>query len=80
MITKRLMRLPEVISVVGISKAQIYKLIARGEFPKQRQLTERTSAWRSDEIDQWIESRQTRIEALKAIQAEIRSNSTVPDL
>lgn len=55
--TFKLMRLPAVIEAVGLGRSAIYALEARGEFPKRRKLTLRASAWRSDEINAWIESR-----------------------
>jgi prophage regulatory protein len=54
---KHLIRLPEVKTRVAMSKAQIYKLISKDEFPKQIKVGNRISAWVSSEIDLWIEQR-----------------------
>jgi len=53
----RMLRIPDVIYLTGVSRTRIYELMARGEFPARRKLSERATAWRSDEIDEWIESR-----------------------
>lgn len=53
----RLLRLPEVINLIGLSKAQIYNLISLGEFPPQIKLGARAAAWIESEVDQWIEER-----------------------
>ena len=51
----RILRLPEVIELTGLSRSTIYRLIEKGEFPTQLQLSTRTSGWRLDEIEIWIE-------------------------
>lgn len=52
-----LLRLPEVIRLTGLGRDSIYRLIREGNFPRQRRLSERASAWRSDEVAAWIQSR-----------------------
>lgn len=49
----RIIRLPEVIERVGLSKSTIYQNIQDGTFPKQLKLG-RTSGWLESEIDAWI--------------------------
>jgi prophage regulatory protein len=53
----RLLRLPAVIAMTGMGRDSIYRLAREGRFPKPRKLTERSSAWREDEVLAWIESR-----------------------
>ena len=60
-----LLRLPAVLAHTGLKKTTLYLLIKRGEFPPSLPLTERTKAWRSDEIEAWIHA---RIEKSKAVQ------------
>jgi prophage regulatory protein len=55
--TTRLVRLPEVSRLTGLPPSTIYAMIAKGRFPRGIKLSERSSAWRSDELDQWIEER-----------------------
>lgn len=42
---------------VALSKSQIYKLVAQGEFPKSRQLSSQRVAWLVRELDEWAEAR-----------------------
>lgn len=60
-----LLRLPAVLALTGLKKTTLYQLIKRGEFPLSLALTERTKAWRSDEVEAWIN---VRIEISKAVQ------------
>ena len=50
-------RLPAVCEVTGLSKATIYRLLARGEFPARVKLSPRCVGWRVAEIDAWLEDR-----------------------
>ncbi len=53
-----LLRLPQVIERVGVSRATLYRWIADGTFPPPRLLGLRAVAWLSTEIDGWIQERQ----------------------
>ena len=50
----RLLRLKQVVLKVGLSRSQIYKLIAKGSFPEQIKIGPKISAWPEHAIDQWI--------------------------
>ncbi len=54
----RLLRLPDVLRRVGLSRSTVYALAADGRFPAPVRLSPRTSAWRSDDVQAWIDSRQ----------------------
>ena len=54
---EKLLRLPQVLNTVGISKSTLYQLVARGDFPKPIKIGQRTSAWPESAIRQWIEQR-----------------------
>lgn len=54
---EELLRLPTVIRRVGLRKTAIYEKIRRGEFPKPVAVGVRARAWRSSDIDTWIEER-----------------------
>ena len=43
--TTRLLRLKQVVLKVGLSRSQIYKLIAKGLFPEQIKIGPKISAW-----------------------------------
>lgn len=51
---KTVLRLPEVISRVGLSRTEIYRRIARGTFPRMIELGPRAVGWRESDIDKWI--------------------------
>jgi prophage regulatory protein len=57
MISTNLIRLAEVSRSVGLPRSTIYALIAKGQFPRPIKLSERSSAWRSDELEAWVEAR-----------------------
>ena len=48
-------RLPEVRQRVGMSKSQIYKLIAQDQFPKPVKVRRRISCWVVAEVEQWVQ-------------------------
>lgn len=52
--TERLLRLPEVIRRVGLSKPTIYRRMERSAFPTQIQLSGGAVVWRESEIVAWI--------------------------
>ena len=51
-------RLPAVCEVTGLSKATIYRLLARGEFPARVKLSPRCVGWRVAEVDAWLAARE----------------------
>jgi prophage regulatory protein len=53
----KLLRLPQVESTTGLKKSTIYERIKQGKFPTSVKLGAKAVAWRSDEIEDWIESR-----------------------
>ena len=54
---KRLIRLPEVISITGLSRSSIYAQIKAGKFPAPISIGPRMSAWDSDLIEAWVSER-----------------------
>lgn len=53
----RILRRPEVESIVGLRRTRIDELERTGRFPKRIRLSARAVGWRSDEIEDWITSR-----------------------
>lgn len=51
-----LLRIPEVLQKVNISRATLDKLRRAGKFPPGVKLAPKTIAWRASEIDAWLES------------------------
>ena len=60
-------RLPAVLEITGLSKATIYRLINRGDFPPRVQLSPRCVGWRVKDIDEWLEQRAAVSEARGAV-------------
>ncbi|OYY74279.1 MAG: hypothetical protein B7Y40_06000 [Gammaproteobacteria bacterium 28-57-27] len=56
--TESLIRLPAVLSRVGLKQSRLYELIKSDEFPSPVRLTGgRAVAWRESEVSAWIASR-----------------------
>ena len=53
----RILRLPEVLRITGLSRASIYRLVRFGTFPPSVKLTARTIGWYSTDIETWIAAR-----------------------
>jgi prophage regulatory protein len=51
------LRLPQVMSLVGLSRSSIYLAVSRGEFPRQIQLGARAVGWRRSDVEVWIANR-----------------------
>lgn len=47
----RVLRLPEVLSLMGISRATFYRGVKSGRYPKPLHPSERVSAWPLEEIE-----------------------------
>ena len=50
----KLLRLPQVKTITGLSKSTIYARIAEGTFPKQIPLGPRLVVWVESDIQKWI--------------------------
>ena len=57
----KLLKIKEVGELTGLSKVQLYRMEARGEFPPRREVSPGRVAWLSSEVEQWIESRPVRV-------------------
>jgi prophage regulatory protein len=53
----KFLRIGQVMQLTGLSRMTIYRLELAGEFPKRRQLSKNSVAWRDTDIAQWAESR-----------------------
>ena len=54
--TMRMLRLPDVCEVTGLSPTTVWRREKDGQFPRRRRLGANLVAWRSDEIEAWIEA------------------------
>lgn len=52
-----LLRQKEVSKLTGLSRSSLYSAMQRGEFPKNIRLTQRTVAWPSSVVHDWINAR-----------------------
>lgn len=50
-----LVRLPEVLAMVGLKRSAVYGLIQQGRFPAPEKITARVSAWRVRDLFSWLE-------------------------
>jgi prophage regulatory protein len=55
---ERILRRHEVEMRTGLPRSSLYRLIAAGEFPRQRRLSPSTVGWLESEITSWISSRE----------------------
>jgi len=53
----KLVKLSVVKDITTFSSATIYRLIKRGEFPKQIKLSKRSSGWLLEEIYSWLDQK-----------------------
>ena len=51
---QKLLRLPQVKTITGLSKSTIYSRISDHSFPKQIPLGSRTVVWLESDIQKWI--------------------------
>jgi prophage regulatory protein len=58
----RILRLPEVLSLTGVSRSSIYKWVDEGQFPRPKQLGSRAIGWDSRELSNWMDNRPTQQE------------------
>ena len=47
------LRMKELLSIVGLSKSEIYRRINAGTFPSPHHLGPKVAYWRTDEITAW---------------------------
>ena len=53
----KFLRIGDLQDKVGLSRSQIYKLIAEGDFPKQDKLGERVAVWQESKVEEWMYSK-----------------------
>ena len=53
----QLLRIDEVAKRTALSPSSIYKQIRLGLFPKGIKITDRATAWSSQQVDNWIEAK-----------------------
>ncbi|MBW6524800.1 AlpA family phage regulatory protein [Sphingomonas sp. RHCKR47] len=53
----RFMSVNDVIASIGVSRATIYRMIAKQEFPTQHRLTAGRIGWWEKDVETWLQSR-----------------------
>ena len=51
----KFLKLPQVISITGLSRSAVYQAISEGRFPKQINLGARSIAFLESEVQEWME-------------------------
>ncbi|MGX5672181.1 helix-turn-helix transcriptional regulator [Thermomonas fusca] len=51
-----LLRLPQVLALVGVSKSTWWKLVREGRAPQAVKIGDRCTAWRAADVSAWLES------------------------
>ena len=54
---KKVVKLAQVKELTTFGSATIYRLMKKGEFPKQIKLTEKSSGWLLEEIYDWLDEK-----------------------
>jgi prophage regulatory protein len=65
--TNKILRLPDIVKLTGLSGSTIYNRIRDGVFPTSVSLGGRSVGWVASEVDEWIEGqiKSSRIGASK---------------
>jgi prophage regulatory protein len=53
--SERLIRLPQVLDMIGLGKTMLYKMMKTGEFPQPRKIRH-LSVWVESEVQAWIDA------------------------
>ena len=56
----RLLRIREVLAIVGVSRSTLYQMMRRGAFPQSVQAHQRCARWRESEVLEWVATRQAK--------------------
>ncbi|BBE51744.1 Phage transcriptional regulator [Ferriphaselus amnicola] len=54
----RLLRLSEVLALVRLGKTTLYQLVKDGDFPAPIKISRRATAWRSEDVSNWVKTRE----------------------
>lgn len=53
----KILRLPEVMKIIGLRRSTIYRKISEGSFPRPIPLGERAVGWIESDIQEWIDKK-----------------------
>ncbi|HCE2446401.1 TPA: AlpA family transcriptional regulator [Vibrio parahaemolyticus] len=52
----KIIRLPEVVEITGLSRSTIYLRMSKGDFPQSISLGERAVGWLESDVEGWLEA------------------------
>ena len=52
----RILRLPDVMAITGLSRASVYRMVGEGRLPQSVPLGKRSVGWLASEINAWLQS------------------------
>ena len=55
-------RMRQLISLIGLSRSTIYVLVSKGRFPVPIRLGDKAVGWRVNEIEEWLNARPNSID------------------
>jgi prophage regulatory protein len=50
----KILRMPDIVSLTGLSRTTIYRKIKEGTFPAQLHISDHCCGWRASAIELWI--------------------------
>lgn len=53
----RMIRLPEVMRITSMSRAQIYRMAKDGKFPPQHRISHKVAVWSLDQVNRWVDDK-----------------------
>ena len=53
-----ILRLPDVMRLIGLRRTTIYDMMSKGTFPRSVSLSARAKGWRAGDIRAWLQSRE----------------------
>jgi prophage regulatory protein len=55
----RILRMPEVLEMTGLTRSQVNRMMAKGAFPSAIKLTERAIGWLQGDVRRWANEHHT---------------------
>lgn len=53
-----MLREPQVLELVPVSAATLWRMVKDGTFPRPRRISQRAVAWQRSDVEQWINTRE----------------------
>ncbi len=58
--TNKLLRINDVLDIVGVSQSHWYRLISNGKAPQAIKISHKWACWDSEDIDRWVKETKSR--------------------